>query len=70
MKQQSNYYAPIHNSVGPVKMLLDQGVSVGLGIDNIEDIFVPFCDGDLSFEKYYWQKLIIYLSTGTINKNR
>ena len=50
MKQQSNYYAPIHNSIGPVKMLLDQGVSVGLGIDNIEDIFVPFCDGDLSFE--------------------
>jgi len=50
MKQQSKYYAPIHNSIGPVKMLLDQGVSVGLGIDNIEDIFVPFCDGDLSFE--------------------
>jgi len=50
MKQHSNYYAPIHNSIGPVQLLLEQGVNVGLGIDNIEDIFVPFCDGNLSFE--------------------
>lgn len=50
MTQHSEYYAPIHNSIGPVKLLLDSGVSVGLGVDNIEDIFVPYCDGDLMFE--------------------
>ena len=50
MTQHSEYYAPIHNSIGPVKILLDNGVNVGLGVDNIEDIFVPYCDGDLMFE--------------------
>ncbi len=50
MKQQTNFYAPIHNSIGPVKTLVEQGVNIGLGVDNIEDIFVPFCDGDMSFE--------------------
>ena len=30
--------------------MLTSGVNVGLGVDNIEDIFVPFCDGDLLFE--------------------
>ena len=50
MTQHSEYQAPIHNSIGPVKILTDEGVDVGLGVDNIEDIFVPYCDGDLLFE--------------------
>ena len=50
MKQHTQYNAPIHNSIGPVKVLLEENVNVGLGIDNIEDIFVPFCDGDFNFE--------------------
>tara|TARA_Y100000590_G_scaffold430759_1_gene544729 strand:- start:939 stop:1895 length:957 start_codon:yes stop_codon:yes gene_type:complete len=50
MVQHNEFNAPIHNSIGPVKIFLEEGVSVGLGVDNIEDIFMPFCDGDLMFE--------------------
>ena len=50
MKQSPEIYAPIHNSIAPLKILLDAGVDVGLGIDNINDIFMPYCDGDLTFE--------------------
>ena len=50
MTQHSNYNAPIHNSIAPVQILYEQGVNVGLGIDNINDLFMPLCDGDLNFE--------------------
>ena len=50
MTQHSEYTAPIHNSIGPVQIFIEEGVDVGLGVDNIEDIFVPFCDGNLEFE--------------------
>ena len=50
MTQHNEYNSPIHNSIAPIKVLLENEVNVGLGIDNIEDIFVPFCDGDLEFE--------------------
>jgi len=50
MTQHSEKDAPIHNSIAPLPLLLEEGVSIGLGIDNIEDIFMPFCDGDIVFE--------------------
>ena len=50
MTQHSEKQAPIHNSIAPVKLLLDHGVKIGLGVDNIEDVFMPLCDGDLDFE--------------------
>ena len=50
MTQHSEFNAPIHNSIAPVKLLLEEGVNIGLGIDNVEDIFMPFCDGDFLFE--------------------
>lgn len=50
MTQHNEFYAPIHNSIAPVKLLLEEGVNIGLGVDNVEDIFMPFCDGDLLFE--------------------
>ena len=50
MTQHNEYNVPIHNSIAPVKLLLKNGVKVGLGVDNVEDIFMPFCDGDLEFE--------------------
>lgn len=50
MTQHTEHNAPIHNSIGPVKVLTDNNVNVALGIDNVEDIFMPFCDGDLEFE--------------------
>tara|TARA_Y100000389_G_scaffold203006_1_gene250072 strand:+ start:6247 stop:7092 length:846 start_codon:yes stop_codon:yes gene_type:complete len=50
MTQHSEYEAPIHNSIAPLKVLLESNVKVGLGVDNIRDLFMPLCDGDLSFE--------------------
>tara|TARA_B110000037_G_C17094314_1_gene495331 strand:- start:126 stop:1058 length:933 start_codon:yes stop_codon:yes gene_type:complete len=50
MTQHQEYKSLIHNSIAPVQLLLENNVKVGLGVDNIEDIFMPFCDGDLEFE--------------------
>ncbi len=50
MTQHSEYISPIHNSIAPVQVLLDAGVNVGLGMDNINDLFMPFCDGNMEFE--------------------
>lgn len=50
MTQHSEYDAPIHNSIAPVRILKENGVRVSLGVDNVEDVFVPFCDADLLFE--------------------
>lgn len=38
---------PIHNAVTPVKEMLEAGVTVALGTDNIQDIYKPFIDGDM-----------------------
>ena len=50
MKQNHFTYSPIHNSIAPVNILLEAGVEVKLGIDNISDLFMPLVDGDLWFE--------------------
>ncbi len=50
MKQDRRYLTPTHNSIAPVEILLEEGVDVNLGIDNIEDLFMPLVDGDLWFE--------------------
>ena len=50
MKQNHSIYSPIHNSIAPVSILLEEGVNVKLGIDNIEDLFMPLVDGDMWFE--------------------
>lgn len=50
MHQEVGMTAAIHNSIGPVNVLLENNVDIGLGVDNIEDIFMPFCDGNMEFE--------------------
>lgn len=44
------YIAPIHNSIAPLRTLLKHGVKVGLGVDNINDLYMPLVDGDMWFE--------------------
>ena len=38
---------PTHNSVTPVDELLEYGLLVALGSDNICDVYKPYCDGDM-----------------------
>ena len=45
-----NAIAPVHNSIAPLQIAISNKVSVGLGIDNISDLFMPLVDGDMWFE--------------------
>jgi len=47
MKQHRDKMAPLHNSIAQVDEMLTAGINVSLGTDNISDIFVPECNGDL-----------------------
>ena len=42
--------APLHNSIAPVPRLLEAGIPVRLGVDNVHDLFMPMVDGDMYFE--------------------
>jgi cytosine/adenosine deaminase-related metal-dependent hydrolase len=44
------FHAPLHNAIAPVPDLLEAGVNVCLGTDNIFDPIMPFADGDMWFE--------------------
>ena len=50
MKALVDRSAPIHNSIAPVPKLINAGVPVYLGIDNIADLFMPMVDADIWFE--------------------
>ncbi|GIK83541.1 MAG: hypothetical protein BroJett025_01630 [Patescibacteria group bacterium] len=36
-----------HNSIAPVEELIEAGIVVGIGTDNIADVYKPFTDGDV-----------------------
>jgi cytosine deaminase len=48
--KQLDMNGPLHNSIAPVPKLLDAGVPVHLGIDNVYDLFMPIVDGDMWVE--------------------
>jgi cytosine/adenosine deaminase-related metal-dependent hydrolase len=50
MRQRADLSAPVHNSIAPVPKLLEAGIGVSLGVDNIYDLFMPVVDGDMWFE--------------------
>ena len=50
MQQLDQFTAPVHNSIGNVPEMIEAGVLVGLGIDNICDYYLPFVDGDMWIE--------------------
>lgn len=47
MTQHYEKTGPIHNSIAPVVELLEAGINVAIGTDNISDIFIPNSDGTL-----------------------
>lgn len=50
MRQLDQQTSPIHNSIANVPEMLNAGVLVGLGVDNIADFYTPFVDGDMWVE--------------------
>jgi len=48
--QRSERLSPTHNSLTPIDEMLEWGLTVGIGTDNIEDIYKPYCNGDMMFE--------------------
>lgn len=39
--------SPTHNAIAPVEELMEAGFAVGIGTDNIADVYKPFTDGDM-----------------------
>ncbi|MBX4197780.1 amidohydrolase family protein [Candidatus Parcubacteria bacterium] len=50
MEQLDNEVVPTHNSIVPVISLVEAGVPVSIGTDNIHDLFMPASSGDLRRE--------------------
>ncbi len=48
--KQLDMNGPLHNSIAPIPKLLEAGVPVYMGVDNVYDLFMPIVDGDLWFE--------------------
>lgn len=48
--RRSDELQPWHNATTPVEEMLEAGIPVGLGTDNICDIYKPFSSGDMMFE--------------------
>jgi cytosine/adenosine deaminase-related metal-dependent hydrolase len=50
MRQLDPLQAPLHNSIANVPEMLEAGITVGIGVDNVFDFYHPFLDGDLWIE--------------------
>ena len=60
MMQLENSNAPIHNCLPPVLRLLEAGVEVRIGSDNIEDHYMPNGTPDLSRDVYLLSNAVRY----------
>jgi cytosine deaminase len=70
---RSEELAPLHNSIAPVEEMIQAGLTVGIGTDNIHDMYMPFGDGDMwsemrvLLEACYIRDLDILADIATIN---
>lgn len=63
--------APVHNKVAPLHQLLEAGINVSLGVDNVHDYFCPFIDGNMYNElnflleacRYYDMEQLVNIAT-------
>lgn len=60
MRQLDQFQAPVHNSIANVPEMLEAGVVVGLGVDNVCDFYQPFLDGDMWTEMRILQEACRY----------
>jgi len=68
MRQLDQYNAPVHNSIANVPEMLEAGVLVGLGVDNIADFYEPFVDGDMWVELRLMQEACRYYNLDELVK--
>jgi cytosine/adenosine deaminase-related metal-dependent hydrolase len=59
-QQFDEFSAPLHNSIANVPEMLEAGVLVSLGVDNIADFYLPFVDGDMWTELRMLQETCRY----------
>ena len=50
MRQLDQFQSPEHNSIANVPEMLEAGITVGLGVDNVYDYYQPFIDADMWVE--------------------
>jgi cytosine/creatinine deaminase len=60
MRQLDEFTAPVHNSLANVPEMLEAGILVGMGADNINDYYQPFIDGDMYTEMRILQEACRY----------
>lgn len=60
MRQLDQYTGPIHNSIANIPEMLEAGITVGLGVDNVCDFYQPFVDGDMWTELRMLQEACRY----------
>ena len=68
MRQLDQYLAPVHNSIANVPEMLEAGMLVGLGVDNIADFYEPFVDGDMWIELRIMQEACRYYNLDELVK--
>jgi cytosine deaminase len=70
-QQPRHKTSPVHNSLAPVPQLIEAGINVCLGVDNVYDYFCPFIDGNLLTEllflieacRYYEVEELVNIAT-------
>lgn len=68
MRQLEQYSTPTHNSIGNMPEMLEAGITVGLGVDNICDFYQPFIDGDMWTEMRLLQEACRYYNFNELVK--
>lgn len=49
-RRREETLAPIHNSITPIDEMLEYGIEVAIGTDNIRDIYLPYGNGSIREE--------------------
>lgn len=50
MKQLDEHQSPVHNSIANVPEMIEAGLKVAIGVDDVCDFYNPFGDSDMWFE--------------------
>jgi len=76
MRQLNQFQSGVHNSIANVPEMLEAGVLVGMGVDNVYDFYEPFVDGDMWTEMRMLQEACRYyvfddlVNTASVNGKR